>query len=54
VVPRLVCQYCSYARHDGWTALLEYDEVYQSATGGGSESTYGFHESWDELREELY
>jgi hypothetical protein len=49
-----VCQYCSYRLHDGWTRLLAYDDVYQSAVGGESETTYGFHESWDDLREELY
>ncbi len=25
-----MCQYCSYRYHDGWTQLLEYDEVYQT------------------------
>jgi hypothetical protein len=49
-----VCQYCNYSFHDGWTALLEYDETYQSLLSGERESTYGFHESWDDLREELY
>ena len=48
-----MCQYCSYRYHDGWTRLLQYDDVYQSATGGESESTYGFHEPWDELREQV-
>ena len=48
-----MCKYCSYRYHDGWTNLLEYDETYQEAVGGGSESTYGFHESWDELREDV-
>ncbi|MBX0293642.1 hypothetical protein [Haloarcula nitratireducens] len=49
-----MCQYCSYQYHDGWTQLLAYDEVYQTAVGGdGSDSTYGFHESWDELREDV-
>jgi hypothetical protein len=48
-----VCQYCNYSFHDGWTTLLEYDDVYRGAVEGGTESTYGFHESWDELREEL-
>jgi hypothetical protein len=49
-----MCQYCSYRFHDGWTRLLTYDEVYQEAVGGGSEATYGFHDSWDDLREEVY
>lgn len=50
-----MCQYCSYRLHDGWTALLAYDEVYQSAVGGdGERSSYGFHESWDDLRDEIY
>ena len=48
-----MCQYCSYRYHDGWTALLEYDDVYQYAVVGESQSTYGFHESWDDLREEV-
>ena len=48
-----MCQYCAYSFSEGWTALLEYDDVYQNAIGGGSESTHGFHESWDELRDEL-
>lgn len=48
-----MCQYCSYQFHDGWGQLLEYDDVYQTVVGGESESTYGFHESWDELREEV-
>lgn len=49
-----MCQYCSYTYHDGWTELLAYDDVYESPTANGSESTYGFHESWDDLREEVY
>ncbi|UPM44912.1 hypothetical protein [Halocatena salina] len=48
-----MCQYCSYRYHDGWTQLLEYDEVYQTGVSGESEATYGFHESWDKLREEV-
>lgn len=46
-----MCRYCSYRRHDGWTQLLSYDETYQSAMSAASESTYGFHESWDDLRD---
>jgi len=34
-------------------SLAEYDETYLAAVGNVSESTYGFHESWDELREEV-
>jgi len=48
-----MCQYCSYRYHDDWAQLLAYDDVYQAATGGDSESTYGFHESWDEVREDV-
>lgn len=48
-----MCQYCNYAYGDGWTKLLDYDDVYQQAMAGAGESTYGFHESWDELREQL-
>ncbi|WP_284014050.1 hypothetical protein [Halobaculum litoreum] len=48
-----MCQYCDYSFHDGWTTLLRYDDVYRRATGGGSTATYGFHEEWDDLREEV-
>ena len=48
-----MCRYCSYSYHDGWTQLLSYDEVYQTVIQSESESTYGFHESWDELRDEV-
>ena len=48
-----MCQYCTYSLHDGWTTLLEYDDVYREAVAGERESTYGFHESWEELREEV-
>lgn len=48
-----MCQYCSYLYHDGWTQLLAYDETYQAAMGGDSRSTYGFHESWDDIREDV-
>jgi len=47
-----VCQYCNYSFHDGWTSLLEYDEVYQSAVD--SDAAYGFHDSWEQLREDTY
>ncbi|WP_226481608.1 hypothetical protein [Natrinema amylolyticum] len=50
-----MCQYCSYSLHDGWTRLLEYDDVYQDALPDRTtdRSTHGFHESWDELSEQL-
>jgi len=48
-----MCRYCSYRHHDGWTQLLSYDETYQSVASGPSESTYGFHDSWDDLREDV-
>ena len=47
-----MCQYCNYSFHDGWTQLLEYDDVYQSAVA--SDAEYGFHDSWEQLREDLY
>jgi hypothetical protein len=49
-----MCQYCNYAFTDGWERLVEYDDVYQEAMAADSEATYGFHEEWDELREEVY
>ncbi len=54
-VVRYMCQYCSYSLHDGWTRLLEYDDVYQDALPDRTtdRSTHGFHESWDELSEQL-
>ena len=48
-----MCQYCAYSFSEGWTALLEYDDVYQTAIRTEAASTHGFHESWDELRGEL-
>lgn len=48
-----MCQYCNYSYHDGWTQLLQYDETYQTVVARDT-STYGFHESWDDLREEVY
>jgi hypothetical protein len=49
-----MCQYCMY-NAEGWTQLLQYDDVYQEAIAERreSESTYGFHESWDELKADL-
>ncbi len=48
-----MCQYCNYAFTDGWSQLLQYDDVYQRATGQATQSTHGFHESWAELREDI-
>jgi hypothetical protein len=48
-----MCQYCTYRYHDGWTQLLAYDETYQSATDTADESTHGFRESWERLREDI-
>lgn len=50
-----MCQYCNYSFHDGWTQLLEYDDVYQDALPNRvtDQSTHGFHESWEELSDEL-
>jgi hypothetical protein len=53
VIRSFMCQYCSYRYHDGWTQLLQYDDVYQDTISTESEATYGFHEAWDELREEV-
>ncbi|XVH31332.1 hypothetical protein ACNS7O_13190 [Haloferacaceae archaeon DSL9] len=48
-----MCQYCTYVE-DGWSKLLEYDTVYQTAIAGLRDTgTHGFQESWDELREDL-
>ncbi|MFH5801333.1 hypothetical protein [Haladaptatus sp. DYF46] len=47
-----MCQYCS-VREEGWTQLLTYDDVYQRAVGSGGDDEYGFHESWDDLRDQL-
>lgn len=49
-----MCQYCNYGFDDGWSQLIEYDEVYQQAMAATTEAEYGFHESWDELSEEVY
>ncbi|WP_418282572.1 hypothetical protein [Halorubrum sp. DTA98] len=48
-----MCKYCNWAFHDGWSELLKYDDVYQSAIADDTEATHGFHEEWDELRTEL-
>ncbi|ERG89269.1 MAG: hypothetical protein J07HR59_00190 [Halorubrum sp. J07HR59] len=47
-----MCRYCAYSYHDGWTALLEYDDTYQQVTSQTT-ATHGFHQEWDELREEI-
>lgn len=48
-----MCIYCT-SRETGWDRLLAYDDVYQEATRRDeSQSEYGFHESWDELRDQL-
>lgn len=49
-----MCQYCSLMFNEGWGKLLEYDEVYQAAIAGETASTYGFHDSWDDLKESVY
>jgi len=49
-----MCKYCAYSYHDGWTQLLAYDDTYTSVVGDGSDAEYGFHESWDDLREEVF
>ncbi|WP_276271711.1 hypothetical protein [Haloarcula litorea] len=48
-----MCQYCTYRDQEGWSQLLEYDETYQTAVAAETASTYGFHESWDELKEDV-
>jgi hypothetical protein len=55
VLPPPVCKYCNYSFTDGWGQLLEYDETYQNAVAemATTQSTHGFHESWDELSDEL-
>ena len=48
-----MCKYCAYSYHDGWTSLLRYDDVYQAAVTDDSGSNYGFHESYEDLREQV-
>ncbi|EMA37484.1 hypothetical protein SAMN05444422_102406 [Halobiforma haloterrestris] len=50
-----MCIYCTYRERDGWATLLEYDDVYQEAMAADAttESTHGFHDSWDDLKDEL-
>ena len=52
VVPYM-CKYCAYSYHDGWTQLLQYDDVYQEAMGVDTDADYGFHESYEDLREQV-
>ncbi len=49
-----MCIYCSY-NMDGWGKLLEYDDTYQEIVrpDESERSNYGFHESWDDLREQV-
>lgn len=46
-----MCKYCGYSNHEGWDQLLQYDDAYQSSRK--QKENYGFHESWDDLREEF-
>ena len=46
-----MCLYCNMGM--GWGKLLEYDDVYQETVGGTTEATYGFQDSYDELREQV-
>jgi len=48
-----MCKYCAYSYHDGWTSLLQYDDIYQEAVTDDSGSNYGFHESYEDLREQI-
>ncbi|MGM0605633.1 MAG: hypothetical protein ACQETB_08170 [Halobacteriota archaeon] len=50
-----MCQYCNYLLGDGWTTLLEYDDVYQSARREerSRRSNHGFAESFEELQADL-
>jgi len=50
-----MCKYCAYSMDDGWTQLVEYDDVYQEAMIEATQrqSNYGFYEEWDDLREQV-
>lgn len=50
-----MCIYCNYTMDDGWTQLVEYDDTYQNAMRADAQrqSNYGFHEEWDDLREQV-
>jgi hypothetical protein len=54
VTANAMCQYCTY-RNDGWATLLKYDDTYQKLMNRDTDemSNYGFHESWDELRDQI-
>jgi hypothetical protein len=57
ILPRVLhsgmCKYCAYNFHDGWTQLLQYDDVYQDAVAPETGSNYGFHDSYQDLREQI-
>lgn len=46
-----MCKYCGYNTHEGWDQLLQYDATYQNSRKKAE--NYGFHESWDDLREQF-
>ncbi len=50
-VAAIMCKYCAYNAHEGWDQLLQYDATYQSSRKKAE--NYGFHESWDDLREQF-
>lgn len=54
VVSTPMCIYCSYDM-EGWGKLLDYDDTYQEIVRDDetTDSNYGFHESWDDLREQV-
>lgn len=47
-----MCKYCGYNTHEGWDQLLQYDSAYQNSRTE-PEPNYGFHESWDDLRDQF-
>ncbi|EMA49084.1 hypothetical protein C448_02044 [Halococcus morrhuae DSM 1307] len=49
-----MCIYCSYDM-EGWGKLLDYDDTYQEVVRDDetTDANYGFHESWDDLREQV-
>lgn len=48
-----MCKYCAYSFHDGWADLLKYDDTYQEVRVTETESTHGFHDDWDDLKDEV-
>jgi hypothetical protein len=50
-VATAMCKYCAYNAHEGWDQLLQYDATYQASRKRAE--SYGFHESWDDLRGQL-